>query len=586
MAKKDSNALQQAGKIIERFGGIRPMAAKIDVPVTTVQGWKKRDVIPAARRSLIIQAAEQNNIDLSDLGSNTNTINDTAVTAPQSSPKQNTADTPSPAHDTTNTTQPTATTQDKQPTTAPTHDAILAAMEETRQKTLVQSVWIATGLILLAGTAAVFLLWPSMQKTEDQTEKLIQLEDQVDEVKEDTSFLKNMVPENIKNKVETLQDQARTIQDNVQNLTTQANTLKNDLIGESGTLSERLNRLEQQIGDVSGNSSLAALIERIQTLENSAVGQGQLQASMSQLQNMMTNASTTSNPEHNLTQDLANAQANDDGALGETLEGINSTDLKAAAMLIAFSQLRNSLHREESFEDDLMVLQKLAGQDNIELQSALSRLAPHADNGVLSTAGLSQEFKGLAGDIVFASIKGEDVSFQDKFKARLNNVIQVEKNGELVTGTPTQSTVMQAQKMLDDGNIEGAITQLQTLQGPAAQTAQPFIQQAQISLLAKQAEQMIGSSLFSKITSQLPLQQMLNGQVVPEETNVFEPTFTPTIRRAPINIDEVKKTLEGTVPLGQPADVIVDEKSGVRILPNQSGFKGFSGGGSAPTTAQ
>jgi hypothetical protein len=35
--------------IVERFGGIRPMAAKLDVPVTTVQGWKERGAIPARR---------------------------------------------------------------------------------------------------------------------------------------------------------------------------------------------------------------------------------------------------------------------------------------------------------------------------------------------------------------------------------------------------------------------------------------------------------------------------------------------------------------------------------------------------------
>ncbi|HRQ83255.1 MAG TPA: hypothetical protein PKZ97_19240, partial [Azospirillaceae bacterium] len=36
-------------RVIERFGGIRPMAAKLDAPVTTVQGWKKRGAIPPAR---------------------------------------------------------------------------------------------------------------------------------------------------------------------------------------------------------------------------------------------------------------------------------------------------------------------------------------------------------------------------------------------------------------------------------------------------------------------------------------------------------------------------------------------------------
>jgi len=67
MAKTKSQPIQNAGEIIERFGGIRPMAAKIDTPVTTVQGWKKRDVIPATRREQILTAAQDNNIDISDI---------------------------------------------------------------------------------------------------------------------------------------------------------------------------------------------------------------------------------------------------------------------------------------------------------------------------------------------------------------------------------------------------------------------------------------------------------------------------------------------------------------------------------------
>ena len=35
--------------VIGAFGGIRPMAHKLNVPVSTVQGWKERGIIPEAR---------------------------------------------------------------------------------------------------------------------------------------------------------------------------------------------------------------------------------------------------------------------------------------------------------------------------------------------------------------------------------------------------------------------------------------------------------------------------------------------------------------------------------------------------------
>lgn len=54
-----------AEAVVERFGGIRPMAAKLNVPVTTVQGWKGRNQIPAGRFDTIRAAAQEHGVDLS-----------------------------------------------------------------------------------------------------------------------------------------------------------------------------------------------------------------------------------------------------------------------------------------------------------------------------------------------------------------------------------------------------------------------------------------------------------------------------------------------------------------------------------------
>ena len=55
-----------ARAVIARFGGIRPMAAKLGVAVTTVQGWKERGVIPAARHAQVLEAAREHGIALSE----------------------------------------------------------------------------------------------------------------------------------------------------------------------------------------------------------------------------------------------------------------------------------------------------------------------------------------------------------------------------------------------------------------------------------------------------------------------------------------------------------------------------------------
>ena len=55
-----------AEAIIRDFGGIRPMAAKLGIPVTTVQGWKSRGHIPINRRKPILEAARKHNVNLSE----------------------------------------------------------------------------------------------------------------------------------------------------------------------------------------------------------------------------------------------------------------------------------------------------------------------------------------------------------------------------------------------------------------------------------------------------------------------------------------------------------------------------------------
>jgi hypothetical protein len=52
-------------EVIQAFGGIRPMANKLGIAVSTVQGWKNRDAIPEPRHQLILDTAREHGIELS-----------------------------------------------------------------------------------------------------------------------------------------------------------------------------------------------------------------------------------------------------------------------------------------------------------------------------------------------------------------------------------------------------------------------------------------------------------------------------------------------------------------------------------------
>ena len=59
-----ADAQVPAAAIVAAFGGIRPMAAKLGIAVSTVQGWKQRDAIPRARLPQIRAAAAAHGVAL------------------------------------------------------------------------------------------------------------------------------------------------------------------------------------------------------------------------------------------------------------------------------------------------------------------------------------------------------------------------------------------------------------------------------------------------------------------------------------------------------------------------------------------
>ncbi len=57
--------MSYAEQIIKRFGGIRPMAARLNIPPSTVQSWKYAGIIPARRQAEVLEAARRDGIALS-----------------------------------------------------------------------------------------------------------------------------------------------------------------------------------------------------------------------------------------------------------------------------------------------------------------------------------------------------------------------------------------------------------------------------------------------------------------------------------------------------------------------------------------
>jgi hypothetical protein len=486
----DSDALGNAADIIERFGGIRPMATKMAVPVTTVQGWKKRNVIPGNRRNDVLRAAQSNNIDISDIiekgAANENgaaqvhtaTASDIYADAPASRDFSTEIKTALRIGKATDEKHERAVAAGQE--TFAHEDSMMKKIRAAERRAVQKSALVSLLLLGVTGVIAAVLLLPVQNQVVGFGQRLSAVESDVKNMHGETSSFQNLLPEEWQERLSMMEEQASLGREKISMLSA---AVENLMVNGAQPLAARIGALEQKVQTLTGGSTdIAAWLDKFRALQESVQGQQQIAHSAKALNSIVQGLQGRMD-EFDAALQTAKQE---DPALGATLEGVSDSDLKAAALLVGLAQLRTSLNRNAPFEEDLALLQKMLGENDPELNEAVTRLTPQAKRGVLSPAGLSDEFRTLASDIVVASLKGEDVSMKERAMARLNDVLQIQKNGEMVTGTDTQATVARAQKMLDEGNIDGAITELQTLQGEAANAAQPWMNEAQVTLQAQQ----------------------------------------------------------------------------------------------------
>jgi len=539
---KDAGLIPNAENIIERFGGIRPMATKMAVPVTTVQGWKKRNVIPGNRRDDIIRAAQTNNIDLGNLLGKTANENVTGFEAEVKKAVQSETPEVQKRHsDAIAAAQRTAEADIHVKRPVVTAEPVTYNLKAVERRAVQKST---AATLLIVGLVAGFgtlLLWPVHEKVETNAQQIETLEAGLAETQQTQSLFKGLMPETLGAKFSNLEAQTQDLQ-------ARLNTITQIVTDPSTPMGERAAQLGAQVSTLAHIPQVASLLDKIKLLQNNINDPAQMTSAVDQLKTLV--ASTQGN-EQSLDQALAQAQT-EDGALGQTLEGVSPTDLKAASLLLGLAQFRTSLNRSVPFSSDLALLQNLLGNDDPALQEAITRLAPQAEKGVLSPAGLTNEFKALTGDIVVASLSGQDVPLKDKAMARLNDVLQVKKDGEVISGTNTQATVTKAQQLLDQGDIQGAITELQALQGPAAQQAAPWMDQAKATLLAGQLKDMLTTKVLSKAGAGI------GAGGLPSSGGVAPYTANSGAGNA---------ILQQLETLGTGQAIIHDDQSGMSILP-------------------
>lgn len=464
MSENSNAVIGNASEIIERFGGIRPMSSKTGIPVTTIQGWKQRNAIPVNRRNELIDAANQHGIMLGHLL--IDIVGEKKAEISNAEEKE----------------------IQKEKIEA-------SRLDPECQPAKNSATLIAAGaLILVAALGGIFLaIAPKFSKVTEQDVRIRDLEQQIaamqnakDSViaEQDAAQMKATI-DALEGKVGALTDQAKSVAGVVDEIKT-------------GTITQRLSNIEGHMGGLiqqANTFSLHSFTDKIQGLQSSSGGMGQIQNLLS----TFTSATQGMTSSEDITTTFIHLKENNP-EIAETFKDVAPQDMKAAVMLLGMTQLRESLARDNaSFDQDLQILKSTVDKDNVELLTAIDRLAPRAKIGILTPSGLSKELRGLTGEIVSASLAGQDISVEDRALARFGDIVKVEKNGQLISGTNTQITITAAQKKLDAGDVEGAVLLLQQVQGPAAEKTKPIIDAAQATMLAAQVKNLVGQNIVQTL---------------------------------------------------------------------------------------
>ena len=427
---------ETTGSIIDRFGGIRPMATKLGAPVTTVQGWKKRGLIPQARHADILAAARREGIalDSSELAA-TDAV---SGTRPDPAP-------PDPGK---------AVPDAAMPLTVP---IVIRRGGLAAYSALILSVLVAVGAGCAGYAGWQFYLRPLQAR-------VAALESRPgggsDELARRVGKLEN--------------DIARSAP------TSASSAPPADSAGQAGG--------PAAIGD--GDRRLAALESALAELRAGSARTEQMAKNLSDLQVAAGGRELLAQSIRDIQSSTAAAQGEVERlkaevtAFGGRLDQVDAAlvdrrqvALRAEATVLSVGQLRAALATARPFAKEVAALRSLAG-DDAAMAASLDQIQPFAEAGIPTNEILTRDFARMAPVLVRSAVVGDGRSWWRQTLYHIGTVISIRRIGENIPGDSTDAVVARAEGKIGDGELAGAISALQTLSGLPAEMASSWIHDA------------------------------------------------------------------------------------------------------------
>jgi hypothetical protein len=427
-------------RVIDRFGGIRPMAAKLDTPVTTVQGWKKRGIIPQSRHADILAAAAREGIavDAAELAQ----TDPGGPTRPEPRPTEAAPDTPAPT-----------------PLPAPP-----ARPRRSLAGVAALAVSFTALLAVAAGGAAA---WKFYLQPLDA--RVAALESRAGMSATDDAHARD----DLAQRVAKLEAEAA-----------RAPAAPAGGGQPTGDADARIAALEQQLNALKASAgNTEQIAKRLSELQLAAGGREVLTQS---IQDIQSSTAATQGEVDRLRTQLAAVSPRLD-KVEASMADRRQQALRAEALVLAVGQLRRALEDSKPFAKELAAVKGLTSGDS-DMSGLIDQLQPFADEGVRTQEDLEKDLARLAPEMVRSAIVGDGQSWWRQALYHIESVISIRRIGAAVPGDDVDAVVARAQGKLDENDLKGAVAALQGLAGLPAEVAATWIRDANNRVTVDNAE--------------------------------------------------------------------------------------------------
>lgn len=168
-------------------------------------------------------------------------------------------------------------------------------------------------------------------------------------------------------------------------------------------------------------------------------------------------------------------------------------DTKAAALAIAFTNLKRAIADGRPFSGELATVESLSPR-----KLPVNELALYKDQGVPTISALMKDFQSSSKRAIERHYQGNSSSFIGEMISRARSAIQI-KPGD-GSGDAPEAVIGRMESALRSGNLSGAVLEGGSLKGRAAEEMQPWLQSAQSRVVADEALRQTDTELLAALT--------------------------------------------------------------------------------------